>query len=101
MAFVHDWRVIILAAFLKGAGSAMTTPVSQMLAGEAFAAAGAGIAVGIASTVSQAASAASGPFFGFTLDATGSFSMLWSMALGCVVVSMLCLTRVKERAWEK
>lgn len=101
MAFAHDVRIIIVAAFLKGAGSAMTTPVSQMLAGEAFAAAGAGVAVGIASTVSQAASAASGPFFGFTLDATGSFAMLWGVALGCVVLSMLCLTMVRERAWEK
>lgn len=101
MAFSHDLRVIILAACLKGAGGAMTTPVSQMFAGEAFAAAGAGVAVGISSTTAQLASSASGPFFGFTLDATGSFSVLWSVALGCVVVSMLCMTMVQERKWEK
>jgi predicted MFS family arabinose efflux permease len=101
MAFSHDVRIIILAALLKGAGSAMTIPVSQMLAGEAFAAAGAGVAVGISSTAAQLASSASGPFFGFTLDATGSFSVLWSTALGCVVMSMLFITMVQERKWEE
>ena len=101
MAFSHDVRIIILAAALKGAGSAMTTPVSQMLAGEAFAAAGAGVAVGISSTAAQLASSASGPFFGFTLDATGSFSVLWGTALGCVAVSMLFIAMVKERKWEE
>ena len=101
MAFSHDVRIIILAAVLKGAGSAMTTPVSQMLAGEAFAAAGAGVAVGISSTAAQLASSASGPFFGFTLDATGSFSVLWGTALGCVAMSMLFIAMVQERKWEE
>ena len=101
MAFSHDVRIIILAALLKGAGSAMTIPVSQMLAGEAFAAAGAGVAVGISSTAAQLASSASGPFFGFTLDATASFSVLWSTALGCVVMSMLFMAMVKERKWKE
>ena len=101
MAFSHDVRIIILAALLKGAGGAMTSPVSQMFAGEAFAAAGAGVAVGLSSTTAQLASSASGPFFGFTLDPTGSFSVLWGTALGCVVLSMLFITMVKERKWEE
>ncbi len=101
MAFSHDVRIIILAALLKGAAGAMTTPVSQMFAGEVFAAAGAGVALGISTTTAQIASSASGPFFGFTLDATGSFSMLWGTALGCVLVSMLSIAMVKERKWEK
>jgi MFS family permease len=36
MAFSHDVRIIILAALLKGAASALTIPVAQMFAGEAF-----------------------------------------------------------------
>ena len=101
MAFSHDVRIIIFAALLKGAAGAMTTPVSQMFAGEAFAAAGAGVAVGFSTTTGQLASSASGPFFGYTLDATGSFSVLWSVALACVVMSMLCIATVKERKWKE
>jgi cyanate permease len=78
----------------------MTTPVSMMFAGETFAAAGTGVAVGFASTTGQLASSASGPFFGYTLDVTGSFSVMWGVALGCVLVSMLCLITVKERKWD-
>ena len=101
MATSHDVRIIVLAALLKGAASAMIVPVSQMFAGETFAAAGAGVAVGFSSTTAQLASSASGPFFGFTLDATGNFSVLWSTALGCVVMSMLFIAMVKERKWEE
>lgn len=50
MVFSHDPVIIVPAAMLKGVGSAMTTPVSMMFAGETFAAAGAGVAVGFAST---------------------------------------------------
>ncbi len=78
----------------------MTTPVSMMFAGETFAAAGAGVAVGFASTTGQLASSASGPVFGYALDATGSFAVTWGVALGCVAVSMLCLMMVKERQWK-
>lgn len=101
MVFSHDVRIIILAALLKGAASALTIPVAQMFAGEAFAAAGAGVAVGITSTTGQLASSASGPFFGFTLDQTGSFSVLWGVALGCVAASILFLALVRERRWEE
>jgi MFS family permease len=100
MVFSHDPVVIVIAAALKGVGSAMTTPVSMMFAGETFAAAGAGVAVGIASTTGQLASSASGPFFGYTLDVTSSFAAMWGVALGCVMVSVLCLMTVKERKWE-
>jgi len=100
MVFSHDPTIIVIAAMLKGVGSAMTTPVSMMFAGETFAAAGAGVAVGFASTTGQLASSASGPFFGYTLDVTNSFAMMWGVALGCVLVSMLCLMTVKEKKWD-
>ena len=100
MVFSSDPIVIVLAALFKGVGTAMTTPVSQMFAGETFAAAGAGIAVGISSTTAQLASSASGPVFGYALDATRSFSMMWSVALACIVASMLFIASVKEHKWE-
>ena len=100
MVFSHDPVIIVLAAALKGVGSAMTTPVSMMFAGESFAAAGAGVAVGFASTTGQLASSASGPFFGYTLDLTQNFATMWGVALGCVLGSMLFLTMVKERKWD-
>lgn len=99
MVFSHDPLIIVIAAVLKGVGSAMITPVSMMFAGETFAAAGAGVAVGFASTTGQIASSVSGPFFGYTLDVTNSFAVTWGVALGCVLVSMLCLMTVKERKW--
>lgn len=99
MVLSNDATIIVIAALLKGVGSAMTAPVSQMFAGETFAAAGAGAAVGISSTTAQLASSASGPVFGYALDTTRSFSMMWSVALGCVVLSMLCIASVKERKW--
>jgi MFS family permease len=100
MAFSHDLRIVVVAAFLKGAASALTIPVAQMFAGEVFAAAGAGVAVGFTSTTGQLASSASGPLFGFALDETGSFSVLWGAALACVVASILFLAPVKEPKWE-
>lgn len=101
LVFSNDVQLIIFAALLIGAGSAMTIPVSQMFAGEVFAVAGAGVALGFTSTTSQLASSASGPLFGLTLDSTGSFSTLWSVALACVVMSLLCMTMVKESKWNK
>jgi hypothetical protein len=71
-----------------------------MFAGETFASAGAGVAVAFSSTTAQIASSASGPFFGYTLDSTGSFGWVWGVALACVVTSMGFLTTVKERKWE-
>lgn len=99
MAFSQDLRIVVLAAFLKGAASALTIPVAQMFAGEVFGAAGAGVAVGLTSTTGQLASSASGPLFGLALDETGSFSAVWTAALTCVVASMLCLVPVKEPKW--
>jgi MFS family permease len=99
MAFSHDLRTIVLAAFLKGAASALTIPVAQMFAGEVFAAAGAGVAVGFTSTTGQLASSASGPLFGLALDETSSFSALWTVALACVMGSILFLALVKEPKW--
>jgi len=101
MVFSHSAVLIVFAALLKGVGGAMTTPVSQMFAGETFAAAGAGVAVGVSSTAAQLASSASGPVFGYALDASNSFSFMWSVALGCVVTAMLFLSTVKERKWDE
>jgi MFS family permease len=101
MVFSHSAVLIIIAAVLMGIGGAMTTPVSQMFAGETFAAAGAGVAVGFSSTAAQLASSASGPVFGYALDVSNSFSIMWGVALGCVVTSTLFLTTVKERKWDE
>jgi sugar phosphate permease len=64
-----------------------------------FAAAGAGVAVGFTSTTGQLASSASGPLFGLALDETSSFSALWTVALACVMGSILFLALVKEPKW--
>ena len=99
MVFSSNAIIIVIAALLKGVGSAMTMPVAQMFAGETFASAGAGVAVGISSTTAQLASSASGPVFGYALDVTKSFAMMWGVALACVLFSMLSIAMVKEHKW--
>lgn len=99
MVFSHNSGLVVLAALMKGAASALTTPIAMMFAGEVFAGAGAGLAVALTSTTGQIASSISGPLFGYTLDATGSFAAVWGVALACTVGSMAFLTPVQERRW--
>ncbi len=99
MVLSHNANLVILAALVKGAASALTAPISQMFAGETYADAGAGIAVAFTTTTSQTASSLSGPVFGYALDSTGNFAAVWGAALACTLGAMACLNFVKERKW--
>jgi len=97
MVLSHDIRVVVVASLFMGASSAFTIPVGMIFAGEVFANAGAGLAVGLVATSSQIASSVSGPLFGYVLDLTGAFLMVWGMALACLVARIPFLTVVGER----
>ncbi len=97
IVFSHDIGVIMIASALSGIASAFTTPIAMIFAGELFSAAGAGLAVGLTGTTGQIASSLSGPLFGYTLDSTGSFFMVWSLALIFSTVRIPCLLPIAER----
>jgi predicted MFS family arabinose efflux permease len=76
-----DPRVAIGAALLAGVGMAFTIPVLMILVGEMSEPAGAGLTVSVASTTGQISSAFSGFVFGYALQTSQSFSVVWGMAL--------------------
>jgi MFS family permease len=87
----------MIASLISGLSSAFTVPIAMIFAGELFSAAGAGLAVGLTGTTGQIASSLSGPLFGYTLDSTGSFFIVWGLALVFSTVRILCLLPIAER----
>ena len=77
----QDPRVAIGAALLAGLSMAFTIPVLMILVGEMSEPSGAGLTVSVASTTGQVSSAFSGFVFGYALQTSQSFSVVWGMAL--------------------
>jgi predicted MFS family arabinose efflux permease len=86
---VHSVAAIGVSAALAGVGLALTLPILTTLTTEVFGIERAGIAVSLNLTVGQIASTISGVLFGYLLDATGSFTLIWMVALAVVVTGFL------------
>jgi len=77
----QDPIVAIGAALLAGISMAFTIPVLMILVGEMSDPAGAGLAVSVAATTGQISSSFSGFVFGYALQTSQSFSVVWGLAL--------------------
>jgi len=77
----QDPRVVIGAALLTGISMAFTIPVLMILVGEMSEPAGAGLAVSVAATTGQISSSFSGFVFGYALQTSQSFAVVWGLAL--------------------
>jgi DHA1 family inner membrane transport protein len=83
--------VAVAASGIAGVAVAFSIPVLVIMIGESFARYGPGLAVSIAGTAGQMAASLSGPLFGFTLEVSHSFVLVWgvALALGAVRVPFL------------
>ena len=79
--FSREPKVVMAAALLAGVSMAFTIPVLMILVGETFGRAGAGLVVSIAGTAGQISSSISGFVFGYALQAGGTFTAVWGLAL--------------------
>jgi MFS family permease len=73
--------VVFAAALLLGVSMAFTIPVLMIMVGEMFWQAGPGFSVSVAGTVGQISSSLSGMVFGYVLQISSSFSVVWGLAL--------------------
>jgi predicted MFS family arabinose efflux permease len=100
LLLVHDPIGVALSAVLAGVGLALTLPIITALTTEVFGIQRSGIAVSLNLAVGQVASTISGVLFGYLLDTTGRFALLWAVALVIViggVVPALRLRRLVDR----
>jgi MFS family permease len=77
----QDPKVVIGAAMLAGISMAFTIPVLMILVGEMSEPASAGLAVSVAATTGQISSSFSGFLFGYALQTSESFAVVWGLAL--------------------
>ena len=77
----HTAWVVFAAALLLGVSMAFTIPVLMIMVGEMFWQAGPGFSVSVAGTVGQISSSLSGMVFGYALQISSSFSVVWGLAL--------------------
>jgi MFS family permease len=100
LLLVHDPTGVALSAVLAGVGLALTLPIITALTTEVFGIQRSGIAVSLNLAVGQVASTISGVLFGYLLDTTGRFALLWAVAFVIViggVVPALRLRRLVDR----
>jgi predicted MFS family arabinose efflux permease len=79
---------VAVSAVLGGVGLALTLPIITTLTTEVFGIHRAGIAVSLNLAVGQVASTISGVLFGYILDATGSFTRVWTVGLAAAVLGL-------------
>ena len=77
----QDPKVVIGAALLAGISMAFTIPLLMILVGEMSEPASAGLAVSVAATTGQISSSFSGFLFGYALQTSESFAVVWGLAL--------------------
>jgi predicted MFS family arabinose efflux permease len=95
LVLAHEPIGVALSAALAGVGLALTLPIITTLTTEVFGIERSGIAVSLNLTVGQVASTISGILFGYLLDVTGRFTLLWIVA--CVIVAAGVLPALKLR----
>ncbi|HKV45418.1 MAG TPA: MFS transporter [bacterium] len=96
---VHSAAAVAASAALAGAGLALTLPILTTLTTDVFGIQRAGIAVSLNLAVGQVASTISGVLFGYLLDVTGSFPLLWTVAFAAALTGLgaaLRLSRMVE-----
>jgi MFS transporter, DHA2 family, methylenomycin A resistance protein len=81
LAGVRSAAGVAVSAVLAGTGLALTLPVLTTLTTELFGIERAGVAVSLNLAVGQVASTISGVLFGYVLDATRSFTLVWLLGL--------------------
>ena len=82
LAGVRSPAGVALSTVLAGSGLALTLPILTTLTTEMFGIERAGVAVSLNLAIGQVASTISGVLFGYVLDATGSFTLVWLLGLG-------------------
>jgi len=100
LTLVHSAIAVVVSAVVAGVGMALTLPIMTTMTTEVFGVGRSGVAISMNLAVGQVASTISGVLFGFLLDATGSFRLVWAVgacvcALGLVPAGML---RTREHA---
>jgi NNP family nitrate/nitrite transporter-like MFS transporter len=93
---------LVASTLLAGAGVALTLPILTTLTTDLFGIDRAGVAVSLNLTVGQVASTISGVLFGYVLDATRSFTIVWLLGLALAVAGFIpaCGLRRIERTAE-
>lgn len=72
---------IFMSILLLGLSMALTIPLSQVLVGEIFSGIGSGLAVSATNTSGRIAASLPGAVGGYILQTTGTFKMVWILAL--------------------
>ena len=100
LAGVRTAAGVAVSTVLAGTGLALTLPVLTTLTTELFGIHRAGVAVSLNLAVGQVASTISGVLFGYVLDATRSFTLVWLLGLGIAAagVAPAAMLRREERA---
>ena len=86
---------ILMSILVLGVGKAFSIPMSIVLVGEVFKDIGSGLAVSANNTVGRIAASIPGGAGGLILQATGSFTVLWGLALLFGVARIPFLLAVK------
>ena len=89
LAGVRSAAGVALSTLLAGTGLALTLPVLTTLTTELFGIERAGVAVSLNLAVGQIASTISGVLFGYVLDATRSFTLVWLLGLGVALAGFV------------
>jgi MFS transporter, ACS family, hexuronate transporter len=79
----------IASTLLAGTGLAFTLPILTTLTTEVFGIERAGVAVSLNLAVGQVASTISGVLFGYVLDATRSFTLVWLVGLALALAGIV------------
>jgi MFS family permease len=97
----HNAWAVSAAALLLGVSMAFTVPVLMIMVGEMFGQAGPGFSVSVAGTVGQISSSLSGLMFGYALQVSSSFAVVWGLALVCTIIRIPFLLGAKEKGGTK
>jgi predicted MFS family arabinose efflux permease len=89
LAGVRSAAGVAVSTVLAGAGLALTLPVLTTLTTELFGIHRAGVAVSLNLAVGQIASTISGVLFGYVLDATRSFTLVWLLGLAIALAGFV------------
>jgi len=89
LAGVRSTAGVAASTLLAGTGLALTLPILTTLTTEMFGMERAGVAVSLNLAVGQVASTISGVLFGYVLDATHSFTLVWLLGLAIALAGVL------------
>lgn len=95
---VSGSKVLILISILvMGLSMALTIPLSQVLVGEIFSGIGSGLAVAATNTAGRIAASIPGAVGGYIFQTTGTFTIVWGLALIFGAARVPFLLAVGER----